>query len=134
VSDRAPAARVHKLGMQARPLPHLRPIALDAVQPMTGTPQRAIGQAPFNGRLTNYNRGEGILMGAPHTIRAKEAAELEPGDQLVRRRPGGLVHVYMVDEVRPYVGERRRPMIHVKAGSSTFAFAANQWIEHLVDA
>jgi hypothetical protein len=40
-----------------------------------------------------------------HTIRAKEAAELEPGDRLVRRRPGGPVHVYVIDAVRPFVGE-----------------------------
>jgi hypothetical protein len=53
-----------------------------------------------------------------HTIRAKEAAELEPGDRLVRRPPGGPVHVYVIDAVRQFVGERRRSMIHVKAGSS----------------
>lgn len=65
--------------------------------------------------------------------RTKRAAELEPGDILIKRRglqPEGLVITpHRVDLVQHFRDPKKGAMVHVKAGARTFTFRAEDIVE-----
>lgn len=62
------------------------------------------------------------------TTRRKPAVELAPGDRLVRRY-ASTSRAYTVETAGPFIGDKNRPMIAVKAGTMVFHYREDDMVE-----